>query len=115
METLDKKGRKDVVEYLINDSETVKCLPDLMDEAKSMLYVLRGYLAYGVLEHCLFMRCKVNYGIPSPQRKLLKRLSVPYEAADIPSKRNDFAHPEVAIILTYLSYYNFGLTEDELF
>ena len=76
----------------------------------NLIYVLRGYFAFGVLEHCLVLRNNVNYGIPSIERKKKKRLAIPYEAADIPSKRNDFAHPEVAILLTYLSYYNFGLT-----
>lgn len=59
-------------------------------------------------------RCNVNYGIPDNDRKIKKRLAVPYEAADIPSKKNDYAHPDVAIILSYLSYYNFGLTEEEV-
>ena len=81
------------------------------DSAKSILFILRGYLAYGVLEHCLSLRCNVNYGIPDKQRKKNKRVAIPYEAADIPSKKNDYAHPEVAILLSYLSYYNFGLTE----
>ena len=81
-----------------------------------VLYILRGYLAYGVLEHCFILRCKVNYGVPDRERKVAskKRLAVPYEAADIPSKKNDYAHPDVAIFLSYLSYYNFGLTLDEV-
>lgn len=60
------------------------------------------------------MRCKVNYGVPDPEKKKKKRLAIPYEAADIPSKRNDFEHPEVSILLTYLAYYNTGLTGQEM-
>ncbi len=45
---------------------------------------------------------------------MTKRLAVPYEAADIPSKKNDYAHPDVAILLSFLAYYNYGLTDDEV-
>lgn len=86
-------------------------IPDKINEkAKKVIYSLRGFLAYGVFEHCLSQRCRVNYGIPDQHRQKIKRLAVPYEAADIPSKKNDYAHPDVAILLTYLSYYNFGLS-----
>lgn len=60
------------------------------------------------------MRCKVQYGIPDEERKQKKRLAVPYEAADIPSKKNDYAHPDVAIMLSFFAYYNYGLTYDEV-
>ena len=83
----------------------------ITETARKILYAFRGLLAYGILEHCLSQRCNVNYGIPDKDRKKNKRLAVPYEAADIPSKKNDYAHPDVAITLSYLAYYNFGLTE----
>ena len=40
-------------------------------------------------------------------------LAIPYEAADVPSKRNDYAHPDVAILLTYLAYYNTGMSKKD--
>ena len=75
-------------------------------------YCIRGYLANGICEHCLSLRCRVNYGVPDDERVLgtEKRIAVPYQAADIPSKRNDFAHPDVAIFLSYLAYYDNGLS-----
>ena len=39
-----------------------------------------------------------------------KRLAIPYEASDVPSKKNDFAHPDVVLILSLIAYYNSGLT-----
>lgn len=39
---------------------------------------------------------------------------MPYEASNVASKRNDFAQPDKAIFLTYLSYYNDGISFDNL-
>ena len=72
---------------------------------------MRGFFAYGVFDHCMLLRCRVNFGIPNEERMKKKRLAVPYEAADVPSKKNDFAHPDVTLLLTLLAYYNSGITE----
>ena len=45
---------------------------------------MRGTIGYGIFEHCLSMRCGVDYGVPNHLH--VKRIAVPYEAADIPSK-----------------------------
>jgi hypothetical protein len=74
----------------------------------NQIYTIRGLLAYGVIEHCLTLRNGVDYGVPRSDN--LKRVGVPYEAADMPSKRSEYSHPEVATILSYLSYFNKGLT-----
>jgi hypothetical protein len=42
-------------------------------------------------------------------------LAVPYRAKDSPALRAEFSHPDVVIVLTSLSYYYGGLTNDELF
>ncbi len=39
-----------------------------------------------------------------------KRLAVPYRAAHTPSERSEFAQPDVALLLTHLSYYYDGLS-----
>jgi hypothetical protein len=36
-------------------------------------------------------------------------MAVPYEACDLPSMRSEYKHPDTAIILTLLSYYQSGL------
>lgn len=48
------------------------------------IYILRGALAFGIFQHCLSKRCGVDYGVPGPDHG--KKIAVPYEAADIPSK-----------------------------
>ncbi|KAJ6608365.1 hypothetical protein B0H10DRAFT_1815880, partial [Mycena sp. CBHHK59/15] len=71
----------------------------------------RGILAGGILVFALQnKRWRVEYGL-DPRRTML---AVPYRAKDVPSLRADFGHPDVAIILTCLSYYYGGLTENQL-
>ncbi len=77
----------------------------------SQLLAFRGYLGNRILEFCLEYRYRVNYGLDSSRKK---RLAVPYLAADQPSKRSEFAHPDVGIVKTCLSYYYEGLTRGQL-
>jgi hypothetical protein len=42
-------------------------------------------------------------------------VAVPYRAKDLPALRADFSHPDITIILTYLSYYYEGLSDEQLF
>jgi hypothetical protein len=53
------------------------------------------------------MRPRVEYGI---NERGLKRLAVPYRAADTPSERAEYGHPDVALCCTVLSYYYDGLS-----
>ena len=77
----------------------------------SGLLLLRGLLASGIL---LFAfkerRWRVDYGLAPPRTML----AVPYRAKDVPAQRAEFGHPDVAIILTCLSYYFGGLNEKQL-
>ena len=75
------------------------------------LLLLRGLLATGILLFA-FRQCRwrVDYGF-APERTML---AVPYRAKDIPAQRAEFGHPDVAIILTCLSYYYGGLEEKQL-
>jgi hypothetical protein len=52
----------------------------------NQVFTVRGLISYGILEHCLSLRNGVDYGVPGPEH--LKRVGVPYEAADVPSKRS---------------------------
>ena len=65
-------------------------------------------VAYGIVEHCLTLRTGVDYGGPGADN--LKRVGVPYEAADVPSKRSEYSQPDVATTLSYLAYYSKGLS-----
>jgi hypothetical protein len=80
--------------------------------------MLRGLLAYGLLDHCLAQRHRVDYGlrnsIKGSNLGINKRVAVPYRAADVPSDRAEFSHPDACLIYTTLSYYNTGLTLEQL-
>jgi hypothetical protein len=75
------------------------------------LLLLRGLLATGILLYAFReRRWRVDYGL-APMRTML---AVPYRAKDVPSQRAEFGHPDIAIILTCLSYYYGGLSEEQL-
>jgi hypothetical protein len=76
------------------------------------LLILRGLLGSGLLEYALELRANVNYGIDTRRKK---RLAVPYQAADMPSERSEFGHPDLSLILTMLAYYHIGLTKEQMF
>ncbi|KAL2814860.1 hypothetical protein BDW59DRAFT_167000 [Aspergillus cavernicola] len=86
-----------------------------IDSTRDPLLLLRGLLAGGVLESCFSQkRWRVNYG-PDHTRNPPTKLSVPYRAKDNPAPRSEFSHPDVVIVLTCLSYYYNGLSDDDLF
>ncbi|KAF8132464.1 hypothetical protein EV363DRAFT_108384 [Boletus edulis] len=75
------------------------------------ILLLRGLLACNILLFALAeRRWRVDYGL-SPMRTML---AVPYRFKDVPAPRADFGHPDIAIVLTCLSYYYGGLTEEQL-
>ncbi|TYZ66035.1 hypothetical protein PybrP1_011331, partial [[Pythium] brassicae (nom. inval.)] len=80
---------------------------------RDQLLALRGLLAFGVFEHCLEKRYRVDFGLPDAGTRP-KRVAIPFRAADIPSERSEFSHPEVNIAFTLFAYYHNGLTKSEL-
>ena len=75
------------------------------------ILLLRGLLACNILLFALAeRRWRVDYGL-SQKRTLL---AVPYRAKDVPAPRAEFGHPDITIVLTCLSYYYGGLTEEQL-
>ena len=75
------------------------------------ILLLRGLLAGGILLHNLKeKRWRVDYGL-DPTRSML---AVPYRAKDSPALRAEFGHPEMILVLTCLSYYYGGLTNDQM-
>jgi hypothetical protein len=84
-------------------------------EAMGTTLLLRGLIAGGVLSFAFGQkRWSVNYGLDARRRPETK-LAVPYRAKDSPTLRSEFSHPEVVIVLTSLSYYYGGMTNDDLF
>jgi len=73
--------------------------------------LLRGLLANDIL---LFViterRWRVDYGLDLTRTSL----AVPYRAKDTPAPTSEFGHPDITILLTCLSYYYAGLSEQQL-
>ena len=55
-------------------------------------------------------RWRFNYGLHLSRSKL----AVPYHAKDSPAPRAEFSHPDATIVLTCLSYYYGGLSDEQM-
>jgi hypothetical protein len=85
------------------------------DSTKSPLLLVRGLIAGGILQFALSTkRWRVNFGL-DPTRVPETKLAVPFRSKDCPSPRSEFSHPDVVILLSLLSYYYGGLTDEQLF
>jgi len=79
------------------------------------LLLVRGLIACGVLRFVLSTkRWRVNFG-QDATRTPKTSLAVPYRSKDAPSPRSEFSHPDVVILLSLLSYYYGGLSDEEMF
>lgn len=82
-----------------------------IDMMRRSLLLLKGLIADGVLAFSLRLkRWRVNYGLDLSRTML----AVPYRAKDNPATRAEFSHPDATIVLTCLSYYQGGLTDEQL-
>jgi hypothetical protein len=107
--------RSQVFDYITNLDFDVKDQNQIKSSLGASLWatllLYRGLLAHSILKFALKQkRWRVDYGL-DPTRTLL---AVPYKAKDVPSPRADFGHPDVALILTSLSYYYGGLTDEQI-
>ena len=76
------------------------------DEIPHCLYILRGFFGLKILQHCLTLRHRVNYGIGKH-----RKMAVPFRAKDVAADKTDFGHPDVALALTQLTYYYQGVSK----
>jgi hypothetical protein len=85
------------------------------DSTKHAILLVRGIIACGILRFALSSkRWRVNFGLDSG-RTPTTLLAVPYRFKDGPSPRAEFSHPDVLIVLTLLSYYYGGLSDQQMF
>jgi hypothetical protein len=89
LRNLDARGIVDVRRFILDSSVDVEAVLPLGDfekrEHREMLLALRGLLALGLLEHCLVLRHRVDYGAAPELGR--KRISLPFRASDMPSER----------------------------
>jgi len=81
------------------------------DSMRNSLLLLKGLFASGILRFALEQkRWRVNYGLDLSRTML----AVPYHAKDNPATRAEFSHPDASIVLTCLSYYYGGLSDQQI-
>ncbi|KAG1658901.1 hypothetical protein FOA52_012577 [Chlamydomonas sp. UWO 241] len=112
------KLRDRMVKVMLDDTHDAEQIMgtnhDLSDEKVLQLLTLRGMLAGRVLVQALQKRHIVDYGVNRSSPTAKKRLAVPFCAAGTPSERSEYAQPDVAVVLTHLSYYRDGLSLVEM-
>ncbi|KAL7945220.1 hypothetical protein V8C42DRAFT_358211 [Trichoderma barbatum] len=77
--------------------------------AVTKLLVVRGLIVHNILILCLGKRWNVQYGL-HPNRS---PVAVPFAAKGVPSELSEYGHPDVAIVLTCLSFYSAGLSYEQ--
>eukprot|EP00913_Durusdinium_trenchii_P028746 g26960.t1 len=93
-----------------------KCImQDFLDEVTGFKLPLRA-VERTRFEECVLLlvlskRHRVDYGA-HPQG--VRRMAVPYRAKDVAAERAEFGHPDVAMLLSILTYYRSGLSDDYL-
>ncbi|KAJ0272112.1 hypothetical protein COL940_010631 [Colletotrichum noveboracense] len=120
MATQPRKVQSAVLEYITKSSlsqaeiEAVEKSSLWSPLTRNTLLLFRGLLASQILAFVFCQkRWKVDYGL-DPTRNPITQLAVPYRAKDSPSARSEFSHPEIIIMLTSLSYYYGGMTDEDL-
>ncbi|KAJ4372947.1 hypothetical protein N0V83_003238 [Neocucurbitaria cava] len=93
--TLSQEVARRVIEYFWDKQKLLKTVN-----------LLRGLFVHRILISTLKKRWNVQYGL-HPTRA---PIAVPYLAKGVPSPTAEWGHPDVAIVLTCLSFYYQGLT-----
>ncbi|CAL8123849.1 unnamed protein product [Orchesella dallaii] len=94
--------------------ENFNVVPSLFKNDSAQLdeiRILYGYLHRGILTLALSKRWRVEYGVDIHGHR---RMAVPFRAKDFAAERTEFGHPDLAIVLTHLSYYYSGLSDAQL-
>ncbi|CAL8134250.1 unnamed protein product [Orchesella dallaii] len=94
------------------DHNIVRAWTGIEEEKKKILLLISGYLRQGVFFTALSKRWRVECGVNNKGDKLM---AVPFRAKDVAAERTEFGHPDIAIVLTQLSYYYSGLSDDQLY
>ncbi|KAH7121598.1 hypothetical protein EDB81DRAFT_605619, partial [Dactylonectria macrodidyma] len=74
------------------------------------LYLLRGLISERIILLCLKKRWNVQFGL-HPDRA---PIAVPFEAKGVPSQTAEYGHPDTALVLTCLAFYQTGLSKSQV-
>ena len=89
LRVLDPRDKVAVRRFILDSSAEAEAILPSGDfenqEHRNILLALRGLLAYGLAEHCLILRHRVDYGAAPELGR--KRVAIPFRASDMPSER----------------------------
>ncbi|KAH8798597.1 hypothetical protein F5884DRAFT_687263 [Xylogone sp. PMI_703] len=112
-----QENRETLLRFLTErnvDESAISSLKVATEESQLIwkaLLLLRGLFGCGILAFAFEQkRWRVNYGLDLSRTML----AVPYHAKDCPSARSEFSHPDVTLVLTCLSYYYGGLSDEQI-
>ncbi|CAF3980773.1 unnamed protein product, partial [Didymodactylos carnosus] len=107
--------RQLIVSFILDANSSVDCLSDRFPHSTIQLFlIMRGLLSSEVLFVALKKRYRVNFGV-NQNPKFNRLMAVPFRAKDVAAENTEFGHPDVAIVLTQISYYYNGLNDSQMF
>ncbi|XP_035706876.1 uncharacterized protein LOC110848267 [Folsomia candida] len=108
--------RADIKKYLTDSSITSDLYyrlesEELLKPKFALIQAVAELLSHpGIFKCALNKRWRVNYGVSGKN----SRMAVPFKAKDVAFDKTEFGHPAMGIVLTQLSYYYSGLTEQQV-
>ncbi|CAF1319399.1 unnamed protein product [Rotaria sp. Silwood1] len=103
-----------ILSFILDANSSVDCLIDRFPYSTIQLFlIMRGLLSSEVLFVALKKRYRVNFGV-NQNPKFNRLIAVPFRAKDVAAENIEFRHPDVAIVLTQLSYYCNGLSDSQM-
>ncbi|CAF4374193.1 unnamed protein product, partial [Rotaria sp. Silwood2] len=100
--------------FILNTNSSIDDLTGRFSDIIIQLFlILRGLLSSEVLFVALKRRYRVNFGV-NQNSKFDRLMAVPFRAKDVAAENTEFGHPDVAIILTQLSYFYSGLNDTQM-
>jgi hypothetical protein len=103
-----------ILSFILDTNSSVDRLINQFPHSTIQLFLmLRGLLSSEVLLVGLKRRYRVKFGI-NRNPKFNRLMAVPFRAKDVAAENTEFGHPDVAIILTQLSYYYSGLNDSQM-
>ncbi|CAF3726694.1 unnamed protein product [Rotaria sordida] len=108
------EDKKIILSFILATNSSIEQLDNKFSQHDIQQFlIIRGLLSSEVLLVALKKRYRVNYGITS-NPSFHRLMAVPFRAKDVAADRTEFGHPDVALVLTQLSYYYSGLSDSQL-
>ncbi|CAF4475702.1 unnamed protein product, partial [Rotaria socialis] len=109
-----KSTKVSIEEFFLHPTANTESLDHkISPDEIQVLLILRGLLVFDVLFIALTKRYRVNYGV-NTNSNFKRLMAVPFRAKDVAAEKTEFGHPDLAILLTQLSYYYSGLNESQM-